>query len=205
MTLAPCPSVVIEARLVTRIPVRAGAHRVGVAMTRGRWYFEGTFVERLPIASDAYIYGWSSGPGNGKIDLAIDTVEITGPFSVPATPPDSASRQRIFVCRPTSRSARQEEACASRILSTLATRAYRRPIVESSGDVQTLLEFYRAGRQSSGFDSGIRRAVARVLVDPQFLFRRRIPDLPLQFLVSEPRDYFQFVGVQTFTSSDDFD
>ena len=35
----------------------------------------------------------------------------------------------------------------------------------------TLLEFYRAGRAAGSFETGIQRAVARVLVDPQFLFR----------------------------------
>ena len=37
--------------------------------------------------------------------------------------------------------------------------------------MDTLLEFYRAGRERGTFESGIQRAVARVLVDPQFLFR----------------------------------
>src|SRR5688572_10136343 len=37
--------------------------------------------------------------------------------------------------------------------------------------MDTLVEFYRAGRQRGTFESGLQRAVARVLVDPQFLFR----------------------------------
>jgi hypothetical protein len=37
--------------------------------------------------------------------------------------------------------------------------------------MDTLLGFYRIGRESGSFDSGIQRAVARVLVDPNFLFR----------------------------------
>jgi hypothetical protein len=37
--------------------------------------------------------------------------------------------------------------------------------------MDTLLEFYKAGRERGSFDVGIQRAVARVLVDPQFLFR----------------------------------
>src|SRR6185503_20057881 len=38
-------------------------------------------------------------------------------------------------------------------------------------EMDTLLEFYTAGRERRSFDTGIQRAVARVLVDPQFLFR----------------------------------
>ena len=37
--------------------------------------------------------------------------------------------------------------------------------------MDTLLEFYRQGRAQGTFESGLQRAVARVLVDPQFLFR----------------------------------
>jgi hypothetical protein len=50
-------------------------------------------------------------------------------------------------------------------------RAYRRPVPDSGEEVRTLLEFYREGRADGTFESGIQRAVARVLVDPQFLFR----------------------------------
>ena len=37
-----------------------------------------------------------------------------------------------------------EEDCARKILSTLARRAYRRPVTD--GDLQTLLSFYKTGR-----------------------------------------------------------
>ena len=37
--------------------------------------------------------------------------------------------------------------------------------------METLLEFYRAGREEGTFETGIQRALTRVLVDPQFLFR----------------------------------
>ena len=50
-------------------------------------------------------------------------------------------------------------------------RAYRRPVAASGPEMDTLLEFYREGRAGGTFESGLQRAVARVLVDPQFLFR----------------------------------
>ena len=57
--------------------------------------------------------------------------------------------------------------------------------------METLLGFYRIGRESGSFDSGIQRAVARVLVDPNFLFRferepadRRTP-LPAAFRITD--------------------
>src|SRR5262249_20767809 len=60
-----------------------------------------------------------------------------------------------------------DTACARRILSTLARRAYRRPVTES--EVQTLLEFYREGRAESGFEAGIQRGLRRILLAPRFL------------------------------------
>ena len=63
-----------------------------------------------------------------------------------------------------------EEACLRTIFSTLARRAYRRPATEA--DVETLLAFYRDARADEGSaDAGMRAAVERLLVDPEFLFR----------------------------------
>ncbi|MEE8130310.1 MAG: DUF1592 domain-containing protein, partial [Vicinamibacterales bacterium] len=88
---------------------------------------------------------------------------------------DTASRRRIFVCRPASRG--DEERCATEILSTLARRAFRRPMASEDADadvdadVDQLLDFYRAGRSDGTFDTGIQRALESILVDPEFLFR----------------------------------
>src|SRR5262249_16703824 len=97
---------------------------------------------------------------------AIASATISGPFDVTA-PGDSPSRHRIFVCRPVT--AAQELPCARRILSTLSKRAYRRTITEA--DVEDLLPFYAQGRKERGFELGVQRALERMLVSPQFLFR----------------------------------
>ena len=65
--------------------------------------------------------------------------------------------------------AEDEEACAEEILASLARRAYRRPL--EAGDVETLMDFYRAGREDGGFDAGVQLALERVLISPDFLFR----------------------------------
>src|SRR6185369_13464340 len=75
---------------------------------------------------------------------------------------------RLLVCTPAS--AADELSCARTILSTLATRAFRRPVAPTSPELDTALQFYRDGRKRN-FEFGIERAVARILVDPQFLFR----------------------------------
>ena len=84
---------------------------------------------------------------------------------------------RLLVARPAAgsclsairRTAASEEPCARRILSTLATRAYRRPVTER--DMHALLGFYQAGRAEAGFEAGIQRGLERILAAPSFLFR----------------------------------
>jgi hypothetical protein len=97
----------------------------------------------------------------------VTQLTVAGPFN-PTGPGDTPSRRRLLVCTPAS--ATDELPCARKILSTLATRAYRRPVAPASPELDTPLQFYRDGRQRS-FEFGIERAVARILVDPQFLFR----------------------------------
>jgi hypothetical protein len=82
-------------------------------------------------------------------------------------PGDTASRRRIFVCKP--KGTADELACAKNILSTLTRRAYRRPSTDA--DIQRLLPFYNAGKMEGGFERGIQKALERVLVSPQFMFR----------------------------------
>src|SRR6185503_8882927 len=104
---------------------------------------------------------------------ALVSAIISGPYDV-AGPGDSPSRRRIFVCRPAverggGAPATSEAGCAKQILSTLVRRAYRRPGTDA--EVERLLPFYTAGRTEGGFDRGIQKALERLLVSPQFLFR----------------------------------
>jgi hypothetical protein len=100
------------------------------------------------------------------VQPGVASVTITGPFNATGAQ-DTPSRRRIFVCRPTGQA--NESACARQIVATLARRAYRRPVTDA--EVETLLTFYRDGRQNDGFDGGIEAAVRRLLVAPEFLFR----------------------------------
>jgi hypothetical protein len=100
-------------------------------------------------------------------NIGISSVTVTGPLN-PTGPGDTPSRRRIFTCRPAA--GEDELPCARTILSTLATRAYRRPV--SDADLEKLLGFYQRGRNEAGnFDSGIETALARILVGVDFVFR----------------------------------
>ncbi len=96
----------------------------------------------------------------------VDKVTIRGPFD-PTGPGDTPSRRRIFACRPSSRG--DEGPCAKKILSSLAERAYRRPV--SNTDVDRLMTFFEKGREEGGFEAGIVSALERLLMNPEFLFR----------------------------------
>jgi hypothetical protein len=103
---------------------------------------------------------------------AVERITISGPYDV-SGPGHSPSRQRIFTCTPTTKS--EETPCARKILSTLARRAYRRPVLDA--DISDLMPFYESGRAEGTFDRGIQRALERLLVSSQFLFRiERVPD-----------------------------
>jgi hypothetical protein len=104
-------------------------------------------------------------------------VSIVGPIEAQG-PGDTPSRRKIFVCTPATEA--DEPACAATILKTLARRAYRRPVSDADPSLATLLDFYRDGRALGTFDSGIQHALARVLVDPEFIFRfeKEPADLP---------------------------
>jgi hypothetical protein len=141
----------VQGRGATRIRVTAGPHTVAAAAVAGN----------RTAGADGIFDIASRAPG-------VSQIAIAGPHNATG-PGDTPSRRRLFVCTPAS--AADEEPCARRILSTLLTRAYRRPVAASAPELATPLEFYRAGRKNGSFASGIQRALARVLVDPSFLFR----------------------------------
>jgi hypothetical protein len=148
-----------DASLELRFAAKAGERIVGITFVKQAAEEEGFLRPNLPVTSFEFA-------GNRDGDPAIDTVQIAGPYDASGAG-DTPSRRRIFVCRPAT--SREETACATRIVRTLARRAFRRPV--SDADLQPLLEIYRSGREREGFDGGIELALRRMLVSPAFLFR----------------------------------
>jgi hypothetical protein len=135
------------------IEVTAGPHDVGVA-----------FIAEAAAPVEALVVPYKRSLGIEP--AAIAALTISGPTKAVGVG-DTPARRRIFVCQPHVGS--DELPCATKILATLARRAYRRPVVRQ--DVDPLLTFYRKGRAEAGFEFGIRRALERLLVSPEFLFR----------------------------------
>ena len=96
----------------------------------------------------------------------IASVTVLGPYQIQGRG-ETPSRARIFVCRPASTD--DEEPCAMKILSTLARRAFRRPV--GGEDIAPLMAFSKSGRAEGDFDHGIELALGAMLVSPDFLFR----------------------------------
>jgi hypothetical protein len=93
---------------------------------------------------------------------------IIGPNN-PTGAGSTPSRSKIFSCYPKTQ---QEEApCAQKLLTNLATQAFRRPVAEKDPSIKTFMEFFAKGRAEGDFEDGVQQALARLLVDPRFVFR----------------------------------
>ncbi len=149
-----------DANLRVRFAARAGPRVVSVAFVRRFTEPEGVLQPRQSIFAVA-VNEMRDG------DAAVEHVAIGGPYAS-SGPGDTPSRRALFTCRPASAAA-DEEVCAREILTSLARRAYRRPV--AAGDLATLMDFYRAGRRGGSFDAGVQHALERVLIAPDFLFR----------------------------------
>ena len=126
----------------TRVP--AGPHTIGVSFVRELWEPEGLRqpLQRGRVLTNDQIY---------MEHASVGSVQIGGPYTVTGSATDTPSRRKVFVCEP--RSATEEQACASTILTKFARLAYRRPT--TSADVRTLIEFFDRGRREGGsFDAG---------------------------------------------------
>ena len=131
-----------------------------------------TFLSRAPALLETMVQPllYPKPPGSNQWSsrrgVYVQTVEVSGPFDVTGVS-ETPSRHRIFVCRPAGPS--EEAGCANTILSTLARRAYRRPVTDA--EIEALLSFYNDGRADGDFETGIELALRGLLVSPGFLFR----------------------------------
>jgi len=147
--------------LEVRAPVEAGLHTVGVT------FLATNYAPVLDLNEHFLRSTIETGGLPGFTFFPhVGSVRIEGPYNA-GRAENTPSRQKIFVCRPAN--ARDETACAQKTISTLVTRAFRRPA--SAGDVAELMGFYESGRKNGSFDRGIQMALQRILADPRFIYR----------------------------------
>jgi hypothetical protein len=151
--------IVIDGERVALLPVGA-PNQVKLSVTAGPHRVEAAFVKtQAPRGADDLHSVWAD-------STSVGSTSITGPINATG-PGDTASRRKIFSCQPAS--VADEENCARQILEDLAYRAYRRPVTEKALD--TIMAFYRDGRELRDFETGIQYGLSRILVDPMFVFR----------------------------------
>jgi len=148
--------------------VGAGQHRITAAFIR---QMDGPY-EDLIRPNDWSLTGTEASYGTTSLPHIMH-LTVDGPYE-PRGVSETPTRTRIFSCRPTSRD--EERPCAERIVTTLATQAYRREL--EPRDIDALLDFYEQGAEDGGFELGIRTVIEAMLVSPHFLFR----------IESEPRN-----------------
>ena len=146
------------------LPVRAGPHELRVTFVR----MTAAYPETL---RQPYLRPYTSiTGGDTRVQPYLGSVTVSGPFAAGHAPPvETPSRRRIFVCRPAGATDAEQTECASRILSKLARRAYRRPVTDADRGV--LLGFFDEGRREGGFDAGIEMALRWLLASPEFVLR----------------------------------
>ena len=145
-----------DEHLEIRLPIKAGMHTVEATFIKDTVKEEGMLDKyAAPTANQEQAFF----EGVGKLSIA-------GPFNITG-PGDTPSRRKIFSCQPSA--TLSEDECARQIITTLARSAYRRPVAES--DMPVLLRMYEQGKAEDGYEGGIRMALQKILVSPEFLFR----------------------------------
>jgi mono/diheme cytochrome c family protein len=140
----------------------AGPHRIGV-----------TFKRRTFAESDDQLQMFTKGGGQDRL-YRVNSFQLRGPFAATGLS-QTPSRARIFVCTPAAGATADAQAgCARQIISSLARRAYRRPV--TAEDVNELLAYYQDGVKEGGFEGGIRSSITGLIASPFFLYRaERVP------------------------------
>jgi hypothetical protein len=103
-------------------------------------------------------------PMNG---VRVNSVDVGGPYSQPAGP-SRASLQKVYTCGHVKSA--HTALCARRIVTSLARRAFRRPVTARELDSYVDL-VKRVEKQEGSLAEGLAVGIQAILVSPDFLFR----------------------------------
>ena len=133
------------------------SHEVRVFLPDGTHTFSAQFVNdeavnKIPLTARL----------NARQNIYPDVIEVAGPYA-PSEP--RQVQKKVLICDPASGAT-----CVARILSSLARRAYRRPVARAEvGDLMRVFE--RASAAGYTPKQSLQFAITAVLVSPKFLFR----------------------------------
>ena len=135
----------VNARLKNiKFQATAGPHKIGVTFRRQ------SFAE-----SDDQLQINAPGGGQDR-SYRVNSFQLLGPFDVKGLS-STPSRDRIFTCNLDKDKSKTPDVCAKEIFSSLAKRAYRRPV--TNDDIAELMQYYADGVKQGGFESGIRQGI----------------------------------------------
>jgi hypothetical protein len=125
---------------------------------------EGDHTFRVGFVNDNFVKGMTEKDAySAKKNKYVGSVLFVGPFPSNV---EKASRKKILICDPNTGG----DACAYKIISTLAHRAYRRPVTKK--EVDSLFRFAGLAKsEGQSTEQGIQLAIQAMLVSPHFLFR----------------------------------
>lgn len=107
-------------------------------------------------------------PSQRDRNLYVNLIELSGPHDVDALP---ESHRRVMIARP---EAEDWKPALRKILTPLATRAYRRPATPD--EIERLAAIGMLAKKSGEpFEQGVRLGLQAILVSPHFLFRVENP------------------------------
>ncbi|HYO82039.1 MAG TPA: DUF1592 domain-containing protein [Bryobacteraceae bacterium] len=130
---------------------------------------EGDHVFRAAFIDDDFVKDLTPKEAySDKTNKFLNMVKFIGPFPAKV---EKASRKKVLICDPDS-----GPGCVNKIVSTLARRAFRRPVTRV--ETASLLKFVSLAKsEGQSTEQGIQLAIQAMLVSPHFLFRiERDPD-----------------------------
>jgi hypothetical protein len=125
---------------------------------------EGDHNFRVAFENDPFVKGLSRKDAyDQKKNKTINSILFIGPYPAKV---EKASRKKILTCDLKTGG----NACLTQIVSTLARRAYRRPVTKA--EVDSLLRFVSLAKsEGQSVEQGVQLAIQAMLVSPHFLFR----------------------------------
>jgi mono/diheme cytochrome c family protein len=156
-------------RIFEGLPARYGGPNPSTRPERPREFRPppGAPPERIPLLRKRFEEAQAvlaKIPLNG---VRINAVEVGGPYSH-ATGPSLASLENVYTCGHLSGG--HAPACATRIITGLAQRTFRRPV--TAREAETFVRLVRdVERREGSFEEGLAIGIQALLVSPDFLFR----------------------------------